>query len=136
MADVVSNAELSVNIAGPGAALKKLERVKNIDIKDGRTTEVVMAVGVSRGAGWRRKQGGFEIDMVSYRQVGRAPEVDWFIVNEAYSTFTILQEDTEQGVPGYRYAYLVKISKIDSKTDAEGNLEDTITLACKSVARS
>lgn len=136
MADVASNAELSVNIAGPGAALKKLERVKNIDVKDGRTTEVVMAVGVQRGAGWRRKQGGFEIDMVSYRQVGRVPEVDWFIVNNAYSTFTLIQEDTEQGINGFRYAYLVKISKIDTKTDAEGVLEDTITLACKDVART
>lgn len=133
MADVASNGQLSVNIQGPGAALKVLERVKNLDIKDNRTTEVVMAIGVLRGAGWRRKQGGFEIDMISYRQIGRVPEVDWYVVNDAYSTFTLVWADE---LDGYRYAFVVKISKIDSKVDAEGNLEDTITLACTQVART
>lgn len=133
MSDVASNGDIFVNIQGAGAALKKLEKVKNLDIKDGRSTEVVMAIGVQRGAGFRRKQGGFEIDMVVYRQVGKAPEVDWYIVNNAYSTFVLTTED-ELG--GFRYSYTTKISKIDTKEDAEGNFEDTVTLVCSQVDRT
>jgi hypothetical protein len=133
MADIASQGEVSVNIQGAGAALKQLLKVKSLDIKDGRSTEVVMAIGVQRGAGFRRKQGGFEIDMISYRQVGRVPEVDWFKVNEAYSTFTLVTQDEGSA---FRYAYTTKISKIDTKMDAEGNFEDTITLVCTTVDRT
>src|SRR3954468_22415134 len=111
MPDVASQGEIFVNIAGV-AALKKLERVASIDIKDGRSTEVVMAIGVNRGAGWRRKQGGFEIDMEVYEEVGRNPEVDWHKVNDSYATFTLITEDEGDG---FRYAYLSKVSAIDRK---------------------
>src|SRR5512139_1825553 len=133
MSEVASQGEIFVNIAGQGAALKKLEKIKNVDIKDGRKTEVVMAIGVQRGAGFRRKQGGFEIEMMGYRQAGRKPEVDWFLVNESYATFTIVTQD-EGG--GFRYAYTVKVSNVDSKMDAEGNFEDQIMLACTRVDRN
>lgn len=133
MADVASQGEIFVNIAGAGGALKKLEKVKTLDIKDGRSTEVVMAIGVKRGAGFKRKQGGFEIEMVTYRQAGTSPEVDWFKVNEAERTFTLTTQDE---FDGFRYAYVVRVSKIDTKEDAEGTFEDTVTLACLTVDRT
>lgn len=133
MSDIASQGEIFVNIAGAGAALKKLERCKSIDIKDGRSTEVVMALGVLRGAGFRRKQGGFEIDMEIYEEVGRAPEVDWHKVNESYATFTLTTEDEGDG---FRYSYVSKVSKVDRKKDAEGNLMQTVTLAVTTVDRT
>lgn len=133
MSDIASQGEIFVNIAGAGSALKKLERVKSIDIKDGRTTEVVMAVGVLRGAGFRRKQGGFEVDMEVYAEIGRKPEVDWYAVNNSYATYTMVTQ-LEGG--GYRYAYLSKVSKVDDKIDAEGNAMQNVTTVCSQVDRS
>lgn len=131
MSDVASQGEIFVNIAGGG--LKLLERVKNLDIKDGRSTEVVTAIGVKRGAGFRRKQGGFEIDMTVYDQVGRSPEIDWWKVNESEAVFDLI---TQTEGDAFRYTYLCKVSKIDVKEDAEGNFENTITLACLTVDRT
>jgi len=133
MADIASQGTVSVNIAGPGAALKDLERCKSIDIKDGRSTEVVMALGVQRGAGFRRKQGGFEIDMEIYEEIGRQPEVDWHKVNDSYVTFHLVTQDEGDS---YRYDYTCKVSKIDRKKDAEGNLMQTVSLAVSTVDRT
>lgn len=133
MSEIASQGEIFVNIAGAGAALKKLERCKSIDIKDGRSTEVVMAFGVLRGAGFRRKQGGFEIDLEIYAEIGRNPEVDWHKVNDSYATFVIT---TVNELGGFRYAYTTKVSKIDKKFDAEGNLMETVTCVCTQVDRT
>ena len=132
MADIASQGEIFVNIQGV-AALKKLERVKSIDIKDGRSTEVVMALGVKRGAGFRRKQGGFEIDMEVYEERGRQPEVDWHKVNENEATFTLTTQDEGEG---FRYAYTTQVSKVDRKKDTEGNLMQTVSLAVTQVDRT
>lgn len=132
MADIVSQGTISVNIQGVGA-LKVLERVKSIDIKDGRSTEVVMAIGVKRGAGFRRKQGGFEIDMEIYEEEGKQPEVDWFLVNDQEATFQITTQDENDS---WRYQYTSQVSKIDRKKDAEGNYMQTVTLVCTKVDRT
>lgn len=133
MSDVASQGTVAVNISGAGAALLILERCKSIDIKDGRSTEVVMAIGVQRGAGWRRKQGGFEIDMEIYEEMGRTPEVDWHKVNESYATFHIVTQDEGDG---FEYDYTVKVSKIDRKKDAEGNFMQTVTTVATRVDRT
>jgi hypothetical protein len=131
MSDIASQGTVSVNIAG--AALKVLERCKQLDIKDGRTTEVVMALGVQRGAGWRRKQGGFEIDAEIYEEMGKVPEVDWHAVNDSYATFHIITQDEGDG---FEYDYTVKVSKVDRKKDAEGNFMQTVTMVAITVDRT
>lgn len=131
MADVASQGEIFVNIAG--AALKQLQDVKSIDIKDGRATEVVMAIGVNRGRGFRRKQGGFDIDLEVYESVGRLPEVDWHKVNDSYATFHLITQDEGDG---FRYDYTTKVSNIDRKKDAEGNFMQTVKCVCTTVDRN
>lgn len=131
MAEIASQGTVAVNIAG--AALKVLERCKQLDIKDGRTTEVVMALGVQRGAGWRRKQGGFEIDAEIYEEMGKTPEVDWHAVNDSYATFHIITQDEGDG---FEYDYTVKVSKVDRKKDAEGNFMQTVTMVATTVDRT
>jgi hypothetical protein len=133
MADIASQGTVAVNISGAGAALKVLERCKSLDIKDGRSTEVVMALGVQRGAGWRRKQGGFEIDAEIYEEIGRNPEVDWHKVNDSYATFHIITQDEGDG---FEYDYTVKVSKVDRKKDAEGNFMQTVTMVAITVDRT
>lgn len=130
MADIASQGEIYAQIEGQG--LKKLERCKSIDIKDGRSTEVVMAIGIQRGAGFRRKQGGFEITMAIYDEVGRAPEIDWYLVNEAYADF-ILQTVNEGD--GFRYTYLSRVSKVDTKKDEQGDFMLEVSLVALSVDR-
>lgn len=131
MSDIASQGTLSANI--PGFFLGLLERCKSADIKDGRTTEVVMAIGVKRGAGFRRKQGGFEIELEIYEEIGRAPEVDWHRVNESYVTWHLL--DQNEG-DGFRYDYTTKVSKVDRKRDAEGNYMQTVSCVCSTVDRN
>lgn len=132
MADIASQGNLFVNIVGQ-AALKKLERVRSADIKDGRSTEVVMAIGVKRGAGFRRKQGGLEIDLDVYEEEGRQPEVDWHAVNESEATFTFV---TQLDGDSFRYAYTVQVSKVDRTQDAEGAMMQKVNLACTQVNRT
>lgn len=125
MPEVVSQAKIFVNIGPPISALKQLLKAKSLDVKDGRSTEVVMAVGVQGGAGFRDKEGGFEIDMTIYREDGTAPEVDWYAVKRARVTFTLTTQDEGNG---RRQSYTCRVSKIDTKKDEAGTHEDTVTL--------
>lgn len=131
MSDIASQGTISANI--PGVFLGDLQRCKSADIKDGRSTEVVMAIGVQRGAGFRRKQGGFEIDLEIYEEISRKPEVDWHVVNERYLTWHLI--DQNEG-DGFRYDYTTKVSKVDRKRDAEGNYMQTVTCVCTTVDRT
>lgn len=127
MADIASQGQIFINSGAGNGALKQLLKVKNFDAKDNGATEVVMAIGVNRGAGFRRKQGGFEIDMTVYREVSKTPEYDWYEALRVQRTITITTQDEGNG---QRRAYTCRVSKIDPKKDAEGNFEDTVSLAC------
>lgn len=125
MAEIVSQGKIFVDIGGSGGTSRQLLRCKSLDVKDGRSTEVVMAIGVSGGAAFRDKEGGFEIDMTVYREVGEAPEVDWYAVKRDRKTITLTTQDENNG---RRQAYTSRVSKIDTKKDEAGVHEDTVTL--------
>lgn len=122
MADIASQGSILINASG---VLKELVKIKEADIKDGGKTEVVTALGVSRGAGFRRSQGGFELDLVNYRQVGKTPEVDWQRLLRTQETFTVIFQDEGNGE---RVSYTSRVSKIDSKRNPEGVFEDTLNI--------
>lgn len=128
MAEIVSQGQIFVDMAGTS---RQLLKVKSLDIKDGRSTEVVMAVGVSGGAGFRNKEGGFEIDMTIYREVGDAPEVDWYAAKRDRKTITLTTQDEDNG---RRQAYTSRVSKVDTKKDEAGVHEDTVTLVALGVS--
>lgn len=125
MADFVSQGKIFVDMGGPGAVSRLLKTVKSLDVKDGRSTEVVMAIGVSGGAGFRDKEGGFEIDLTCYREVGATPEIDWYAAKRNRNTITLTTQDESNG---RRQAYTTRVSKIDTKKDEAGVHEDTVTL--------
>jgi hypothetical protein len=132
MADSVSQAKIFADfgavagIAGVAGGSVLLKKCKSFDVKDGRSTEVQTSIGVENGSGFRRKQGGLELELQVYREVGKQPEVDWYALNNVRATFTITTQDEFNG---RRNSYTCQVSKIDEKKDSEGMHEDTVTLA-------
>jgi hypothetical protein len=124
MADQVSQSKLFIDVGGVGGSSRELLQVKTFDVKDGRSVDVTLSIGGHKG--FRRKEGGFEIDMTSYREIGQSPEVDWRGLKAVNRVFTMTQQDEFNGL---REAFTCMVSKIDSKADEQGVHEDTITLA-------
>lgn len=122
-ADFGATAASSLSL-GSGGGSRQLTKVKSADVKDDRDVEVVMAVGVSQGAGFRDKQGGGEISMQVYRETGR-PETDWRQLKTDRKTFTFTIADEGKGL---RESFTCRVAKIDSKDDEAGVHEDSVTL--------
>jgi hypothetical protein len=125
MPNFVSQGKIFVDIPGPEAVSRQLLTCKKFDAKPQGSREVVTTVGVEGGAGFRKKQGGFEIDMTLVRETGQNPEVDWYLTNQLNKVFTITTQDEGNGV---RQSYTCMVSKIDSSMDDQGAYEDTVTL--------
>jgi hypothetical protein len=125
MPDFVSQGKIFVDIPGPGAVSRQLLTVKKFDAKPQSSREVVTTVGVEGGAGFRRKQGGFEIDMTVVREVGQNPEVDWYETDQLNKVFTITTQDENNG---RRQSFTCMVSKVDTSMDDQGQYEDTVTL--------
>lgn len=110
---------------GTAGVSRQLTKCKNVDVKDDRKTEVVMAVGVDQGAGFRDKQGGGEITFVQFRETGKAPEVDWRGFKTDRKTFTWTIQDELNGL---RESFTCRVSEVSSKDDDQGVHEDNVTL--------
>ncbi len=123
MAEQVSQSRLFIDIGGTGGQAKLLKQVQSVDIKDGRSAEVTVTIGGFKG--FRRKEGGHELELSCYREVGSRPEVSWRGLKAAKRIFTFIQQDEDNGE---RISWRCTVSKIDSKSDAEGNHMDTVSL--------
>jgi hypothetical protein len=122
----VSQGKIFIDMPGPRGASKQLLTVKKFDVKDNASREVVTTVGVNRGAGTRKKQGGLTITMTCIRTVGQVPEVDWDYANDTDKFFTISTEDEGNG---RKKSYLFcQVSKTDTSKDPEGVHEDEIEI--------
>jgi hypothetical protein len=123
-ADFGATAALGNILASAGGS-RQLTKVKSADVKDDRDVEVVMAVGVEQGAGFRDKQGGGEISLQVYRETTKTPETDWrkLKTDRKVFTFTIADEGN-----GLRESFTCRVAKVDSKDDEAGVHEDTVTL--------
>lgn len=124
MADQVSQSKIFIDIGGTGGSSRLLKQVESMDIKDGRSTEVTVTIGGFKG--FKRKEGGREIDLAVYHEIGKSPEVNWRALKRAARTFTITQQDEFSGM---REAFTCQVSKIDSKSDKDGMHQDTVSLA-------
>lgn len=125
MSDNASLAKIFVSIGGvTGGALKELTKCKSHKAKEMGSVDVTVAIGPHFGL--RRKPGGHEVDLEIYREVG-IPEIDWFDVQRQKKIFTVVVQDEGSG---RRTAYRGTVSKIEPNTDAEGDLMDTVTIAC------
>ena len=129
MGEIISQAKFFADFGatpgGSGGGNRLLTKVKSVDTKDDRDVEVVMASGVSGGAGFRRKQGGGELSLTVYRETGPNPEVDWEKLRDDEKIFTFIVADEQAGK---RRSYRCTVAKIDAKDDEAGVHEDTVTL--------
>ena len=108
-----------------GGASRLLTKVKKADVKSDADVEVLMAVGVDQGAGFRDKQGGGEISLTVYRETGKVPEVNWRQVKADRKTFTFTIQDEQNGL---RESFTCRVAKIDSGDDEAGSHEDSVSL--------
>lgn len=127
MGDIVSQSKFFIDFSngdGSSAGNLQLTRVKSADVTDERETEVVKAIGVRGGAGFRRQEGGGELSLEVYRETLN-PEVRWrrLMNDETIFTFTMQDED------GIREAfYGCTVSNVARKGDDSGSHMDTVKL--------
>lgn len=127
MGDLASTGQFFANVSAAGAgALRQLLFVKDADIKDDRKTDTPPSVGVPRAAGFRRSEGGLKITLNTYFQQGKVQEVNWDLINDLRSTFTLVFQ-VEGGGP--RFAWTCQVSTCGLKVDGEGNLMKEVELA-------
>lgn len=122
MGDIVSHKSINIDYSGGNFQLK---RVKSGSVSYDSTTEVVVALGVSGGAGFRDKEGGGKINLEVYRETGN-PEVDYrklFVTKEVFAmTFQDLNGAREQ-------CRSCRVGKIpDGKFDENGDIMDTVEI--------
>lgn len=122
MGEVVSQSYLFID--SPSQGNKKLVRVKTFTPKDDRDVEIVTAIGVDTGAGFRDKPGGGEVQLEVYREMGK-PEVDYEYVQDVKEIFAL----TRQDVGGRRFQYQgCRVAKIEDASDNEGSHMKSVTV--------
>lgn len=102
----------------------QLTKVKSADVNDEKDAEIVMAVGISGGAGFRYKEGGGEITLEVYREQG-VPEVDWRKAQRQKLRMAFTIQDTG----GQRDQFQgVIVAQVTRKDDDAGSHMDTVKL--------
>lgn len=128
MSEIISQTkcfvDMSATAGGSGGGSLLLERIKDVKISDERGVEILKAIGVRGGAGYRRKTGGGTLAISEYRTI--APQVDWRAVLRDQKVFTWTMQDENSGL---REKFLgCTVSKIDRSADEEGTHMDDIEI--------
>lgn len=123
MGDTSSNAKIYLD--SPSVGNFQLFRVKSFDVTDDSDLEVVTAVGVAGGAGFREKQGGGTMQLEVFRETG-SPEVNWRRLKAIKEKFSITIADEDAGIREQYQA--VRVAKVDRKGDDQGENMDSVTL--------
>lgn len=128
MGEVLSQTKLFIDYGGtaasPGGGAVWLDRVTSFKDTDERSVEVVKAIGVSGGAGYRRKPGGGTLALTELRQ-GK-PQVDWRRLLRDRKLFMIMAQD-EDGGPRQKW-FRCTVSKVDRSASDEGEHTDEIEI--------
>lgn len=121
MGDIVSQAKFYVD--GPFGNFQ-LRKCKSADPTSEKDAEVVTAVGVDGGAGYRFKEGGGEITLEVYIEQGTA-EVNWQRQCDLKTLFAF----TIQYVGGERWQYLsCVVASVSPKSDDQGSHMQSVKL--------
>jgi hypothetical protein len=107
----------------PGGAIW-LQRISSMKVTDERSVEVVKAIGIEGGAGFRRKTGGGTLMLTENRQ--DKPQVDWRKLKRDKKIFMIMAQDENNGQREKFFSCTV--SKIDRSASDEGEHTDEIEL--------
>ena len=121
MGDIVSQAKFYVD--GPFGNFQ-LKRAKSADPTPEKDAEVVTAVGVDGGAGYRFKEGGGDISLEVYEEQGTA-EVNWRREHLLKTRFSF----TIQYVGGQRWLYTdCIVANVTPKSDDQGSHMITVKI--------
>lgn len=117
-------ADFGATAGGSAGGAVWLQNVMSMKVTDDRSTDVIKAIGVDGGAGFRRKTGGGTISLTENRVVN--PIVDWRRLRKEGKQFMIMAQD-EQG--GVREKWLLcMVSKVDRSLSDEGEHQDEIEI--------
>lgn len=122
MGDIVSSAKFHIDYSGGNFQLKKVE---TLDVSFDADLEIVTAVGVKGGAGFREQVGGGELQLDVYSETG-IPEVDYLKLHLSKEVFRwVVQEDG-----GQRFQFRnCRVAKPPGrKYDSKGNVMQTVTI--------
>lgn len=127
--EIVSQAKFFVNGASIGNF--QLKRVESASFDDETDAEIVTAIGVQGGAGYRFKEGGGEISLEVFEEQG-TPEVNWFQQKLMRKPFAF----TVQYVGGQRFQFRgVIVAQEPRKSDSQGSHMRTVKLKFLSVVQ-
>jgi len=127
MGEMISNSKLFIDFGqtegGSGGAAIWLQRCQNMKVSDDRGVEVKKALGVRRGAGFIRKQGGGTITISEYRQDD--PQVRWRRLLKDEKIFILALQDDD----GVREKWFdCTVSKVDRSDNDDGEHMDEIEI--------
>ena len=122
MGDIVSRKKIFIDYSSGNYQLK---RVKSGSLTYESTVDVVIAVGVSGGAGFRKKEGGGELSLDIYRETG-TPEVNWRKLFNSNEIFAMTFQDENGLREQIRSCRVAQIP--DSKFDDGGEVMDTVKI--------
>ncbi len=122
MGDIVSRKKIFIDYS---AGNYQLKRVKSGSLTYESTVDVVVAVGVTGGAGFRKKEGGGELSLDIYRETG-TPEVNWRRLFNSNEVFAMTFQD-EGGIREQIRSCRVAQTP-DSKFDDAGEVMDTVKI--------
>jgi hypothetical protein len=123
MGDTSSKAKIFIDSRTAGNF--QLFRVKSFDVEADEDLEVVKAVGVDGGAGFRDTTGGGGITLEVYRETGD-PEVNWRILRKLKEKFSITIADEDNGIREQYQA--CRVAKVTRKGDDSGSNMDTVSI--------
>lgn len=128
MGEILSQTKIFVDFGatpgGSGGGAIWLQRVSSLKVTDDRSVDVVKAIGVKGGAGFRRKSGGGTLMLTENRQDD--PQVDWRKLKSDEKIFMMMAQD-ENGGPREKW-FSCTVSKVDRSASDEGEHTDEIEI--------
>ena len=109
---------------GSGGGSIQVMEAENMSVTDEKVVEIIKAIGIKGGAGFRRKTGGLSTVITVNR--AKNPSVKWRQVQRDEKVFTVSIQDENNG-PRHKLFYAT-VSKVDRDLDAEGKHQDKVTL--------
>lgn len=123
MGDVVSRASLNIRFSGGN---KKLTKAKSCKVKFDADSEIVLALGIDGGAGFRDKTGGGEMTLEVYPEEGK-PEVDYFKLWATRERFSSTLQYGDAGLRfQFRFARVTQPPELGA--DEQGNAMLNVTI--------
>ena len=102
----------------------KLEKIKSFDVSNESDAEIITAIGVDGGAGYRFKNGGGELGLEAYVEQG-IPQVDWIREKLRKTIFAV----TMQYTGGQRFQFTgALVGNVSLKSDDQGSHMQTLKL--------